>query len=143
MTKNSSIPDEPVSNASQTEITASDILFMQNLADLPTRDEYIMKHLSAAKCGVCRKDWDTNDPPMAKTKECHHVFHRECLYYWFLEKNNPDHDKCPTCECQLIRRAPPAPPVARSDNEEEEVENADWRGGEGRESSDVIHMKWV
>ena len=49
------------------------------------------------ECPICLEDCDEESAVM--TKECHHVFHKQCLKHW-LQVNST----CPLCRLSLARR---------------------------------------
>ena len=52
-------------------------------------------------CVICLEAFRKNDlVTWSKSMECRHVFHQECLEAWL---ENPKHDDCPSCRCQIVR----------------------------------------
>jgi len=51
-------------------------------------------------CVICLDPFQKGDyVTWAKSMDCLHVFHKECLEGWLA---NPKHDDCPYCRCQII-----------------------------------------
>lgn len=49
------------------------------------------------ECPICLEEIDVEQGVM--TKDCHHIFHRECLKHW-LQVNST----CPLCRLSLARQ---------------------------------------
>lgn len=53
-----------------------------------------------SECVICLDAFRKGDiVTWAKSMGCQHVFHQECLQHWL---ENPKHDDCPYCRCQII-----------------------------------------
>lgn len=53
-----------------------------------------------SECVICLDAFRKGDiVTWAKSMGCQHVFHHECLQHWL---ENPKHDDCPYCRCQII-----------------------------------------
>lgn len=54
--------------------------------------------LSKPECSICLDIYKTGETICwAKTDECDHIFHRECIVEWMK-----DHDDCPLCRTNLM-----------------------------------------
>ena len=55
-------------------------------------------HYSA--CVICLEPFRVGDRvTWSKEMECQHVFHKDCIVEWL---QNPKHDDCPSCRCNII-----------------------------------------
>lgn len=55
---------------------------------------------NVSACVICLDPFQKGDyVTWAKSMECRHVFHQECLEGWLA---NPKNDDCPYCRCQII-----------------------------------------
>ena len=67
--------------------------------------------VSKRECSICLAEFQPKETvSWAKSKECSHVFHQDCIIQW-LEK----HDECPLCRIDIIEGVDCEDPVNVSD----------------------------
>jgi hypothetical protein len=60
-----------------------------------------MEDENVSQCVICLESFQRGDyVTWAKSMECLHVFHQECLEEWLI---NCKHDGCPSCRAQIIK----------------------------------------
>ena len=54
----------------------------------------------SSACVICLEPFRVGDRvTWSKEMECQHVFHKDCIVEWL---QNPKHDDCPSCRCNII-----------------------------------------
>lgn len=51
-------------------------------------------------CSICQTDFEDSDE--IPKFDCNHLFHKECIFKWFSQKEK-DNNKCPNCRQELIK----------------------------------------
>lgn len=58
------------------------------------------------ECCICLEEYQANEMICAaKTTDCNHVFHQECVTGWLMA----GHDQCPLCRINLLKDQPTGP----------------------------------
>jgi len=72
----------------------------------PPEDQNIEEDDEEHVCVVCLDSFQVGDVICYSrfSKECHHVYHAECVQPWFEGKRMDD---CPCCRCKVILEEPP------------------------------------